>query len=162
MRSRRVERCTRLVAVALLVTAAFSTGMQHAHPGGLSPHDHHGAAPLDLRQPTDAGDEPAWFAAPLHMHIFLLGFQFTLPAHDREHEDSTGSGEQMLVVRLIGNDVTDSAARVPTATVAALPVADFVAVFSAVTAPDLGVANSQAPPPLCDAARHERSGVLRT
>lgn len=162
MCSRPVESCTRLVAVALLMTAAFSTGMQHAHPGGLSPHDHHDAVPLAMLQPSDDCDEPAWFAAQVHMHIFLLGFQFTLPAQDQEHEDSTDSGEHMLVVRLIGDDVTDSAARLPVVSVAAPPAAEFEAVPLVAATPETEAANRQASFPLCDTARHERSGVLRT
>jgi hypothetical protein len=163
MRNWRVERCTRLVAVALLITAAFSTGMQHAHPGGLSPHNHHDAAPLT---PTiaavEVADEPVWLAAPVHMHIFLLGFEFTLPAQDQEHEHSTNSGEHMLVVRLIGDDLTDSATRVPTGAVLPQATLDIVAALPVATTPALSAVSRQASLPLCDTARHERSGVLRT
>ena len=96
------------------------------------------------------------------MHISLLGFQFTFPAQDQEHDDSTSSGEHMLVVRLIGDDVTDSAARVPTAAVVPHAAVDFVTALPIVTTPEMGALNRQASLPLCDTVRDERSGVLRS
>jgi hypothetical protein len=160
MRMRSVERCTRLVGVALLFTGGFSTGLQHAHSGGSTPHDHHarGTAAVDVQEP--ASDTASWMAAPLHMHFFLLGFQFTLPTQEESNSEPT-PGEHMLVVRLMGDDLTDSAIRLPADTGNAPLLAAPASMSLAPALPIVVTCNWQHASPLCDLARHERSGVLR-
>jgi hypothetical protein len=160
MRMRSMERCTRLVGVALLFTAGFSTGLQHAHPGGSTPHDHHVRGTATLAVQDHTSDTAVWLAAPLHMHVFLLGFQFTLPTQEESNSEPT-PGEHMLVVRLMGDDLTDSAVRLPADTGIAPLVAAPMSLPLAPVQPIVAPCNWQNASPLCDLARHERSGVLR-
>jgi len=161
MRTIRASRHTRLLAAALLVTAGFSAGMRHAHPGGDRWHDHHDAG-LVARSAHEAFDSVGWSAAPLHMHIFLLGFQFTMPAEEGSDHEPTAGSDHPVLVRLIGDDLSDSAARAPLAT---CEVAARHTLIDSDRQPvrlapfDPASFNSQ---PLCDAARHERSGVQRS
>jgi hypothetical protein len=158
-----VERCTRLVGVALLVVAGFSSSMRHAHPGGVGEHDHHlGAGPAVAPAGSLPIEGSAWFAAPLHMHVFVLGFEFTLPAEESSDEPAPTAGEQIVMTRLLGDELTDSAARVST-TFDQVPLVNSWAPIVA----DLSELTSESPvdtsaAPLCDSARHERSGVQRT
>jgi hypothetical protein len=162
MQTRTVDRWTRLVGVALLVTAGFSTGLEHAHPGGLHPHDHHGGALRELANgSSSASEEATWFATPLHMHIFLLGFQFTLPTQESASDEPAGGGEHMLVVRLMGDDLTDPAPRLPMrGSVMPTETAPNAAILATIE-PGSGLSNCRSSAALCDTARHERSGVLR-
>ena len=161
MRTISACRHARLLAAALLLTAGFSAGMRHAHPGGDRWHDHHNPGYLS-RNEHGAIDSIGWSAAPMHMHVFVLGFQFTMPAeNDSDHEPRADSDHGVLV-RLIGTDLNDSAARTPLATCepVALPTMIDVDRQPLRLAPfDPASFNSQ---PLCDAARHERSGVQRS
>lgn len=161
LRSTPINRCTRVFSVLLLVVTGLSAAHRHAHAGGDRAHRHPSAAePLPATGTAKA--ETGWFAAPLHMHVFLLGFQFTLPADEpADNEPSTTDGH-VVVVKLAGDTISSAAARPlahdcnspPCATnlAFALPVAPFIA---------RGQELTPRAPWLCDAARHERSGVLR-
>lgn len=114
------------------------------------------------REPASGPSTGAtWFATPLHMHIFLLGFQFTLPTQDSSTDEPARGGEHMLVVRLMGDDLTDSAARLPTGgSVLPSEAPPASAILSAIE-PACSFSDGRNSAPLCDAARHERTGVLR-
>ena len=95
------------------------------------------------------------------MHIFLLGFQFTLPTQESATDEPAGGGEHMLVVRLMGDDLTDSAARLPTGgSVLPSDTAPNTAILSMIE-PAFCVAHCSSSSLLCDAVRDERTGVLR-
>jgi hypothetical protein len=135
--------------------------MRHAHPGGDHWHDHHDA---NLAGPAEreAFHRAGWSAAPLHMHIFLLGFQFTMPAQEDSGQDVPTDSDHAVLVRLIGDDLSDSAPRAPLATcelASRATLIDFERQPLRLAPFDPASFNSQ---PLCDAARHERSGVQRT
>ena len=163
MRYLTANRCTRLVGVALLLTAGFSAGVRHAHPGGVGPHDHHRDGSILSEASAQSPDgESAWFSSALHMHIFLLGFQFTLPAEETTDDEGEQSANQVVLVRFLGDNLNDSAARLAAPdcqTVLALQPCDISAVGSA---PPLCRMTRLRSLPLCDSARHERSGVQRT
>jgi hypothetical protein len=166
MRLVTLNSCTRIVAVALLVASAFSAGLRHAHPGGNLTHAHHAedwassgaVASLGLAAPLPA--ELQLLAAEAHMHVYLFGFEFTVPTKD-ESKDHPSRSTEMLVARLVGDafDVSlDSTANDWQAPLAAAPTLALSTTDAMVGAMTPIVANS---PPLCDSARHERTGVLR-
>ncbi len=155
MRTPGVERGTRLVGVALLVMAGFSTGLRHAHSGGHQ-HDHGiaGSRCVD-------GSFASWASAPLHMHVSLLGFQFTLPADESDDSDSEPRGDHPVLVRLIDDDLSDSATRAPLDEAPA-SMGEFSSAVVIQRVPrDQSRTSDTHGWPLCDSARHERSGVLR-
>ena len=128
-------------------------GARDAHPGGLHPHDHHAGGRSEPAG-TDVGPsaEATWFATPLHMHIFLLGFQFTLPTQDSSTDEPTNGGEHMLVVRLMGDDLTDSAARLPTGGSILPSEAPPANAILSVIEPACSFSDGWNSAPLCDAA----------
>ena len=69
---------------------------RHAHPGDAGSHrpDLRDMGLLDGAGQT-AEFAAAWLAAPLHMHIFVLGFQFTLPAEETEDDGPSPDGHQL-------------------------------------------------------------------
>ncbi|HEY2839175.1 MAG TPA: hypothetical protein VGJ26_08505 [Pirellulales bacterium] len=153
--------CTRMVAVALLVASTCSAGLSHAHPDGNLAHVHRAhrlAASADAT--PAASDELRLVAAQAHMHVYLLGFEFTVPADD-ESDDDSSRGSELLVTRLVGDDF-DVSLRAPAVDwghtpdfvqLLALPIVDSCDCSSTAIALDSA--------PLCDSARHERTGVLR-
>jgi hypothetical protein len=163
MRKLTVDRRVRLITVALLVSAGFSAGMRHAHPGGGGwQHRHDHAPDLLAAAQVPPASRAGWFSTPLHMHIFVLGFQFTLPA-DEESDDESSHHTDHPVAMLAADDLADSAARVPIVTCQALAPAAPQAAFNLAGA--VPVRRRLLPLrslPLCESARHERSGVQRT
>ena len=152
--------CLRIVAVALLVASAFSAGLSHAHSGGNLSHDHHAGRLSSPGESQPAPVDSQLLSAVSHMHVYLFNFEFTVPAKDEPKDDSTRPTE-LLVSRLVGDDFDTSLDSTPTdwqhlpdmAQLPALPVV--VATDFAISA--IAVESS----PLCDSARHERTGVLR-
>jgi len=161
MRAPCVERLTRFFGVALLVTAGFSTGLRHAHPGGPYEHDHDHEIHVASDTSADAWPMASWEAAPMHMHVFVLGFQFTLPAEDSGDSESAPQGFHAVVVRLIDDNLSDSATRVPTSIASVPPLGLPAALVLEDVRPRVPSSPDTHGVPLCDAARHERSGVLR-
>jgi hypothetical protein len=164
MRKLTVDRCTRLIGVALLVSAGFSAGMRHAHPGGGGWNHRHERAPELL---VASGAAPAssagWFSTPLHMHIFLLGFQFTLPADENSDDESAHSSDHPVVMRLVADDLDGSAARLPVGICHAVATPAPQADMNPTGAVDMFCRLTPLSAlPLCESARHERSGVQRT
>jgi hypothetical protein len=162
MRTPSLEALTRWLGLTLVVMAGFSTGLQHAHPGGSAPHEHDGMAASPGHSCPAEAETAAWLAAPLHMHIFLLGFQFTVPTQDEAQDEPSDRGDHMLVVRLMGDDVTDSAARVPAGGVVEMPAVTIEGLQVRSLLPPFTSPDRPQAAPLCDIARHERSGVQRT
>jgi len=114
---------------------------------------------------TRAGAEQAsaefrMFAAQAHMHVYLLGFEFTVPAEVTSDYDSS-PGSELVVMRVFGDDFDTS----PNASAtdwlatpsAAQPLAPAIAGPSDCGTTAIAVLSA----PLCDSARHERTGVLR-
>jgi hypothetical protein len=165
MRKLNVDRCTRLVGVALLISAGFSAGMRHAHPGGGGWNHHHEHAP-EVLAATEAAPTGrlGWFSTPLHMHIFILGFQFTLPADENSSDESTEkNGADPVVMRLAADDLADSSTKVPVTIWNAVPIAAPLVATNPAPAVDMFCRLTPLSAlPLCESARHERSGVQRT
>ena len=171
---RRWDTSLRLLMVVLLATGGVSLGMRHAHPGGGRPHHHHGAGEIEClaedhggaphhHDAYDAHDHKAVAAAPLHRHVFLLGFEITFPDSGQTGEDSqdtTSTTGKNMFMRLVSGDVvqppTAASGVASTAELAPLELATIRLVHRP-TARDGRMASAL--PRLCDSARHERSGV---
>jgi len=193
MRSRRLEKCLRLLLAALLVGGGFSLGMRHAHPGGDRAHHRHGlmeyvlahhhaashdhpvchghAVDFDADLADDADhDREDLASASLHRHVFILGFEFTLPSSSQLPADSSEEGSQDnpsvagkdTLFKLVSDDLPDGSAAVRSVEIASqvMPFSAPAAILVYRPSP----LNGRMTPisrPLCDTARHERSGVLR-
>lgn len=99
-------------------------------------------------------------AAESHMHIYLFGFEFTVPAKNDSKDDSS-PGADVLVARLVGDDF-DVSFRAPASDWRNVP--DLALLFEppvAVSGDFAMAAIAVSEPHLCDSARHERTGVLR-
>jgi len=157
------NRWIRLLAAALIVTAGLSAAQRHAHSGGDRSHRHHGDA-ADIAASELAGERPTgWFAAPLHMHVFLLGFQFMLPAGQESNNEPAADGDHMVVVKLAGDNVSAASARAPADEAhLAADISASMVIATCAPAPALVQSVMNCTAPLCDSARHERSGVQRT
>ena len=95
------------------------------------------------------------------MHIFLWGFQFTLPAEEPSHGDEH-LGERPMMMHLASHDLADSAARLPIATCHDMPAgtAQFDASVVPVAERLMRRPRLEISGPLCESVRYERSGVL--
>jgi hypothetical protein len=158
-----LHRRTRLMAVALLLMAGSSAGMCHAHPGGAGAH-HHDSQDFELIAsafPATEGNA-AWLAAPLHMHIYVLGFQFTVPAEESADDEPTQHSHHLVAQRIVASSLCDAALQtLPSGSQTAPALLPEVAVPAEVESPPSRLTPISALP-LCDTARHARSGVQRT
>jgi hypothetical protein len=130
-----------LLSAVLLLTGV--PAWQHSHVHGDRPHSHHGHRHHELDGIS---------RSRAHLHVTLLGVDFTLPVPS-DDDDQSAQGQPTYVV---GAPVVVDVAH------AAQPV------FPVKPGPDLGEPCRCEPvfrcktalaAPLCDTARHERSGV---
>jgi hypothetical protein len=121
---------------------------RHSHAGGDRPHSHTHDRELDHCHETSGLE-----ASHAHLHITLFGVEFTLPVEPQE--DESDQGQSTLLVAA------------PTAMEPGQSPPHFIAVAQPTLR--LGVPLQIVPSfrcitasaaPLCDTARHERSGVL--
>jgi hypothetical protein len=132
---------------------------QHAHPAGDRPHSHHDDWHHDSRHHGHGhhGQEREHHGAGeshAHVHVTLLGIGFTLPAPDNDSEEESEQGHPTYLVTA------------PIASVAGASLWHLV--WCAQPLPELGQISPSTgtfrpqtvgAAPLCDTARHERSGV---
>lgn len=156
------------LSAALLLTNGLPMAVQHAHPVGanLSHHTHElGYAPasnVDLfaRQDALAVAPASITEITEHIHLLWLGMEFTLPAPKGHQPDTsvTASAGGMLA-RLADQGACDSGSKPVPTSLADLPVIG--GLKNVVTPPRVEVVRRRelASLPLCDAARHARSGV---
>lgn len=156
------------LSAALLLTNGLPMAVQHAHPVGanLSHHTH------DLNLAPAANDESfarqdALAVAPAsiteiteHIHLLWLGMEFTLPA-PKGHQPNTSvtvSAGGMLA-RLADQGACDAGSKLVPTLLADLPVIGEA--YDGVSPPivDADRPRDLSSLPLCDAARHARSGV---
>ncbi len=164
---------TLLQAAILLAVTIAPPGIRHAHSTGGTVGGHHrhelaeGHGHVhDSRRPhgshddssnAEIGESSAW-----HLHIHLLGFDFTLPQPVSNSSGSESPGNPRLVALALGQDVLSDQAALPdpvkcceSPSMHASPLFD---------AAPLQVVLQSDPPvtctPLCDRARRERTGVL--
>lgn len=171
-----------LLSAVVLAGGIMPPGLRHAHADADRPHRHHlgsdGHA-LHADHPHDQDHhvlrhdpdrlELEIDALPdsrLHVHLGWFGFELTLPAPGgpdggSEREVSPGD-ERAALIRLVEERVPD-----PSRTqhwIDDLILALYLPCLGDVPASIQGPFPSPPPisPPLCDAARHERSGVQLT
>ncbi len=176
----RFEIAGRLLLAASVVLASNGApGVCHAHEDGERPHEHrakkqdlhehpghqHSHAGQDQRNergvhPTKTADRCS--SSTRHLHFSWFGLNFTLPAPSDEDESSHefSGPQEMVIVRPLDVTIlaTPTGASFGTAWLALLAVEghDFL---TAVPALPQFSSIPVAADSLCDAARHERSGV---
>lgn len=139
---------TSLLLRFALIVGVLLTGVpawQHAHAAGDKPHGHH-------QDPGHGHDHDGLAECHCHLHFWLLGVVFTLPV---ESDDSDSHEEQATF--LVAS---------PTVIDAVQPLNFVSGAVSILQAGEPArieptfrcIAASAAP--LCDTARHERTGVL--
>jgi hypothetical protein len=152
--------CLRIVAVALLVASAFSAGLRHAHPGGNLAHDHHAGQSASAGEESPAPVDAQLVAAESHLHVYLFGFEFTVPAKDESKDDSS-QGAELLVTRLVGDDFDTSLDATANNWQHLPEIAQLLALPAPVSSDCAMTTIAVDSSPLCDSARRERTGVLR-
>lgn len=155
------------LSAALLLTNGLPMAVQHAHPVGtnLSHHTHdaqvawNDAAAMDQERVTSLS--PASLTEVTeHIHLLWLGMEFTLPAPKGHKPDTRVSGSGTGMLARLTDQGTAEASPTP------LPLFHSDAVLIGEALPygfaplaQVGAARDIASLPLCDAARHARSGV---
>ena len=140
-----------LIAVSLAISMPFIgvPARQHSHAAGDRPHSHVHAHQVHDHEHEHNGLGPS----VAHTHVTLFGVDFTLPA---ESEDDASREDRCTFLGQTpsGIETDQSASRF---SVVAEPEFDSGELLP--TVPTFrSIAASAAP--LCDTARHERSGVL--
>jgi len=168
-----------LIAASVLLTGTVTPGMSHAHGGGCRPHEHrdqqqsahkhshHGHSHASCQHPH-APSDPRTNSAGIcttctrHVHISCFGWSLTLPGEsgDGNSADQVSGSHGVIVVRPF--DVNAAATSSEAAFGAASGMAD-AGEISCFSLPALDRPRFSSAPiaagPLCDTARHERSGV---
>lgn len=167
------------MSAVLLFTGGMPVVIRHAHAVDRDrdlerhhPEDYLALAPAARRQAETHGgpEHVAGCLLPVaaHVHLFVFGLEFTFEAatpHGSRDDDSTGSApESSMLARLIEADRLQAQSPDDGGS---LPIAERAAV-SARVAPGLAQPSARrfifrplVSRPLCDSARHERSGVQR-
>ncbi len=167
---------TALLQTALLLAVSLAPpGVRHSHSLGERVAGHHRHAAADghvhnhhhvaHRHPgslegsvcTAIGERPGW-----HLHLNMLGFEMTLPDPLSSSNESESSGHPNVVAVAVGREVLSDAATLPSSVPQGSPLTT-TPTSQSDAAPMLAVVWSDPPvscTPLCDRARHERSGVL--
>lgn len=145
----------------LFVGSLRSPGIRHAHAGGEKSHHHHAASgrhhDLAGRRHDRCAAVMLDYRAVAHVHVVWFGIELILPAGAGDCADTPESGAVLVAAVPSSETVVNDAQ----ATVAAIvPLQAHM--------PGPVTATSEHPPRvvdaarsilLCDAARHERSGV---
>lgn len=162
------------LAACLAVVTTMPPAMGHAHAGGDRPHEHAHADDHDGHRHAGETEHAAilavgWSSAGAgrfaHLHFAWLGFEVTFawPVGS----SATGEGQpEHIVVRLLDSAAQNNGPVDVQSPLTAVSFVDFVHDAGHLAAPSLAgflrALVASAPPTtlLCDAARHERSGVL--
>jgi hypothetical protein len=136
----------------------------HRHNGGANDEDHNDGRVLlangDSRQVGSERSPVVLCSLVVHLHWSLLGVDFSVPVSDGDRSDNGSSSGDPVVVRLVDSVPTPALERDRSVN------CDSVTVQHSGLAADVDQASSLTPvgptpsAPLCDRARHERSGVL--
>ena len=159
-----------ILSAALLLTNGLPMAVQHAHPVGanLSHHTHPAVfAPVVSALDSAARRNMVLAVAPSsitevteHIHLLWLGMEFTLPA-PKGHQPNTSVTVSAggLLARLADQGALDVGAQSAVRLVADFPwVGELSPSLSSRAAP-ADPPRDFASLPLCDTARHARSGV---
>jgi hypothetical protein len=170
-----LRRCVCLLLAALLLApGTLPLGLAHAHPGADRPHHHHaedGFVDADHHDDHDDHEDHQWgedlgpaleSASTSHVHFSWLGFDLTLPGPPGGGEPDD-PGTTATTPALIGTlDAPTGGTMGPLSWLAPWLLATHPFAWSgpppAPCRPRLRPPSNPSPP-LCDSARHERSGV---
>jgi hypothetical protein len=166
-----------LLAAVLASRAASPPGFYHVHAGGDQPHRHHSLAGLDhaddghgdhalstnSRYEHDGGWQGVWSdlqPAIAHTHFCWFGWEMSLPLPAIPDDSVPGEdGSELILVQVMGDHEWNLQPPAQSATILPLdyraPLAE-----AAIDRPPEHASSPALIPPLCDSARHERSGVL--
>lgn len=172
------KRMTAWLLAVLVVGGSISPpAYRHAHAGGdiahdhhfdgdhrhLETHSHHGHGHSHSHPHRHQADDPIAAEAPTsHMHLAILGVELTLPTSERDDDSPDSERDNLPVIVQLSHECVLSAngqyrGLNQEATSSAFGSSSFI---SAVKLQKY-VPPTALPVLLCDAARHERSGVLR-
>lgn len=155
------------LSAALLLTNGLPMAVQHAHPVGTNLSHHWHEPPVTGLDAAAAHQEHVAALSPAsltevteHIHLLWLGMEFTLPAPKGPKSDTrvSGTGAGMLA------RLTDQGAAEASPAPSPLLFADLALIGAACCdvfprMAQVGVSRDVASLPLCDTARHARSGV---
>jgi len=154
-----------VLSATLLLASGGAPTLEHSHAGGENQHDHAALAEHSHDHGHDGthGHENPTATTGIsnsvcHVHVSLLGVNFTFPSSPGPNESKSDSGKQTAVIAgVVGASMPPVQVRTafdfaPLGTRLdyyrpVLPVAPRFSCIPAISAP------------LCDTARHERSGV---
>ena len=163
-----------LLSTLVLAWGIVPSAIRHGHEGGEDTnHRHeavanHGRDHDDRGHSSDADSQPAGSEVSpavlrslvVHLHWSLFGVDFSVPVSEDDQPDDGSNAAEPAVVRLVDSVPTPAIEndRSPSNSLvtASQPGLDSAVVpTSSLTTPSLTQSA-----PLCDRARHERSGVL--
>jgi hypothetical protein len=164
----RIRFCVRLLLIVALLGSGYGTpALQHAHAGGETAHDHdachehHDHHSVADHCHVDCGAESITASAVPHLHSIWFGMPVSIPVQN----GSNPSGDSPAT-SCVDSHASDSIV------VAAVSVPELVPLPAHCTdsarVPELRELSRStsigpvASSPLCDSARHERSGVQLT
>jgi hypothetical protein len=167
------RRCVCLLLTAtLLAPGTLPLGLAHAHPGANRPHHHHDdevglGAPGDdvpyddCHRPEPPGPVIESTSTP-HVHLSWFGLELTIPGASGTGHAGDGDQGGTIIAPARGQDMAD--ARAGETLPSLIPLLIDLSLPTWVGRPPSAPPSRPAPtpnasPPLCDSARHERSGV---
>lgn len=151
-----------LLSAVLLLTNGWPVAIQHAHDVGNNPyhHSHHIDRSAGVAvTPTVSEADGAVAGVTEHVHMLWLGWEVTiLPPKGSRPGSCPAAAAVGMLAQLVEKDSTGSGiVAAPVATIIVTPVADLV--LRADTGRSGDAVSRVASLPLCDTARHLRSGV---
>lgn len=168
MHFRFLQFAVRLLLSATLLAAGGAPALEHAHAGGDKQHEHAALAGHShdhgnhVADPFDGYENPTATIAisnPVgHLHVSWLGIIVTIPSSPVPYESKSDAGNPTAVVAGLFGDTMPPTQERSAFDLASLgtrldyhrPVLPFAPRFACTPAVSA---------PLCDTARHERSGV---
>ena len=131
---------TRVLMFALLLCAS-APALQHSHPNGNRPHDHHD------------GHHEGMGECYAHVHVTLFGIEFTLPVRSQDDDSDERGKPTYLVAAWPTIEIGQSCSHFASFAEAILDRGEPLQTLPTFRGKTVVAAL------LCDTARHERSGV---
>lgn len=153
-----------LLSAVLLLTNGWPVAIKHAHDVGGNPYHHshriNGIADASALAPAVAEADGAVSGVTEHVHMLWLGWEVTIlpPKGSRSGPCPSAAAVGMLAQPVEKDSTESTGVATPRATTCGTPFADIVLPADAAL-PSGGSAWRVASLPLCETARHLRSGV---
>jgi hypothetical protein len=162
------------LSALVLAWGIVPPAVRHSHEGGEDTrHRHdavadHGHDHGERGHTGDADSAPAGSdvspavlrALVVHLHWSVFGVDFSVPVPEDDQPNDGSNDAELAVVRLVDSVPTPAIDRNGPASIAPMTVAQLGLESAVVPNPPLASFHLTQPVPLCDRARHERSGVL--